>query len=61
MFQRNTVVAVKLVDISVYLCCLHVVFQRKNRGVIMVNFHRNFITFRGKANISHVAGKASMR
>uniref|UniRef100_A0A3Q3WTQ6 Dipeptidase n=1 Tax=Mola mola TaxID=94237 RepID=A0A3Q3WTQ6_MOLML len=28
---------------------------RKNRGVIMVNFHRNFITFRDKANISHVA------
>lgn len=32
-------------------------FQRDNRGVIMVNFYSNFITCRDEANVSDVAGK----
>uniref|UniRef100_A0A3Q3X884 Dipeptidase n=1 Tax=Mola mola TaxID=94237 RepID=A0A3Q3X884_MOLML len=46
---------------SSYFICHHHrnvpdwILLEKNRGVIMVNFHRNFITFRDKANISHVA------
>lgn len=37
-----------------------VLFQKKNRGVIMVNLHSNFISCRNDANISNVAGEASV-
>lgn len=37
-----------------------VVFQKRNRGLIMVNLHNNFISCKDTANISDVAGEASI-
>lgn len=45
---------------SVFFFFSFAVFQKKNRGVIMVNLHSNFISCRNEANISNVAGEASM-
>lgn len=46
----------------VFLCSYangtHVVFQKKNQGLIMVNLHNNFVSCNNEANISHVAGEA---
>ena len=35
-------------------------FQKKKQGLIMVNLHSKFISCTDEANISHVAGEASM-
>lgn len=36
------------------------VFQKKNQGIIMVNFYSKFISCQKEANVSHVAGEITI-
>lgn len=47
------------VMINSVACLCMLVFQKKNRGLIMVNFYSPFVACSNKGNVSHVAGAAS--